>query len=71
VLRRDDLEPEGGDPPCWAHLFEDEAVRAESPAEMGPGSAAAADVEGRGAEVAGGQHEVEDGEAPGATTDRR
>jgi quercetin dioxygenase-like cupin family protein len=20
-----DVEPEGGDPPCWAHLFEDEA----------------------------------------------
>ncbi len=19
-----DVEPEGGDPPCWAHLFEDE-----------------------------------------------
>ena len=20
-----DVEPEGGDPPCWAHLFDDEA----------------------------------------------
>jgi hypothetical protein len=23
--RAEDDEPMGGDPPCWAHLFEDEA----------------------------------------------
>ena len=26
----DDVEPEGGDPPCWAHLFDDEICPGES-----------------------------------------
>ena len=28
----DDIEPEGGDPPCWAHLFEGEWQDGEEPA---------------------------------------
>jgi quercetin dioxygenase-like cupin family protein len=28
----DDVEPEGGDPPCWAHLFECEGRDGEEPA---------------------------------------
>jgi hypothetical protein len=28
-----DLEPLGGDPPCWAHLFEDDDEQAQQSGE--------------------------------------
>lgn len=33
----DDVDPEGGDPPCWAHLFESEWTDGAEPAMMAPG----------------------------------
>jgi hypothetical protein len=37
----DDDEPMGGDPPCWAHLFEDDELEdAEAPAGRSPPRAA-------------------------------
>lgn len=33
----DDVDPEGGDPPCWAHLFESEWVDGAEPAMTATG----------------------------------
>src|SRR5829696_3087414 len=44
-----DVEPEGGDPPCWAHLFEDEWQDGEEPPITASGS------DGNGDEWLGGE----------------
>jgi quercetin dioxygenase-like cupin family protein len=45
VSRTHDAEPEGGDPACWAHLFEDELHDAHNAASDGEGPTAAGTID--------------------------
>jgi quercetin dioxygenase-like cupin family protein len=51
VLGTNDPEPEGGDPPCWAHLFDEETPGMENETEGRAGSSESAALRTRAGDI--------------------